>query len=137
MRAILLAPSSVTDSLTALLEDSRVARVDADRIRMAEEAPSDPSYTDQWALAQIGWDAARETFTAAGSAVVAVLDTGVETSHPDLDGSIVAGASILEGSTWSNDPNGHGTAMAGIIAARTDNAEGIAGVGYPASRSCP
>ena len=130
MRAILLAPSAVTDSLATLRDDARVLRVDTDRIRIAEETPSDPSYGDQWALPQIGWDAARDTYAAAGSAVVAILDTGVDASHPDLDGSIVSGASILEDSTWSSDPNGHGTAMAGIVAAETDNAEGIAGVGY-------
>ena len=57
----------------------------------------------------------------AGTAVVAVLDTGVDTSHPDLAGKTTAA---------STDPNGHGTAMAGIIAAGVDNGTGIAGVAY-------
>ena len=62
---------------------------------------------------------------------------GVDASHPDLDDAIVAGASILEGSTWSADPNGHGTAMAGIVAAETNNGEGIAGVGYAGVKVMP
>ena len=62
--------------------------------------------------------------------IVAVLDTGVDASHPDLDGNIVGGASFVAGSAWDTDPNGHGTAMAGIVAAETDNGTDIAGVGY-------
>src|SRR4029077_5909168 len=65
-----------------------------------------------------------------GSAVVAVLDTGVDVSHPDLDSHIVGGASFVDGSAWNTDPNGHGTAMAGIVAGETGNGIGIAGVGY-------
>ncbi len=44
--------------------------------------------------------------------------------HPDLDGQLVAGTSILDGSAGTTDPNGHGTWMAGIIAAATDNGQG-------------
>ncbi len=66
----------------------------------------------------------------AGTSVVAILDTGVDAGHPDLDGVVVPGASFVDGSTWSNDPNGHGTAMAGIVAAETGNGLGVAGVGY-------
>ena len=65
-----------------------------------------------------------------GTAVVALLDTGVDASHPDLAGQLVAGTSILDGSDGTSDPNGHGTWMAGIIAAATDNGTGIAGIGY-------
>jgi subtilisin family serine protease len=137
MRTILLDPATDAASVAALREDPRVARVDADRLRVAEEAPSDPSYDAQWALPQIGWDVARETYAAPGDAVVAVLDTGVDASHPDLDDAIVTGASILDGSTWSVDPNGHGTAMAGIVAAETDNGQGIAGVGYAGVKVMP
>ena len=61
---------------------------------------------------------------------MAILDTGVDASHPDLEGQVLAGTSFLPGSAWSDDPNGHGTAMAGIVAAETDNGAGIAGVGY-------
>src|SRR6185436_9827520 len=52
-------------------------------------------------------------------------------SHPDLTGNVVPGTSVLEpGSNGTSDPSGHGTAMAGIVAASTDNGEGVAGVGY-------
>jgi subtilisin family serine protease len=125
---------TVADSLRAL---ASVTNVNLDRTRVAEAAPDDPAYADQWALPKIGWDTARDTVTPAGSAVVAVLDTGVDGSHGDLAGQLVAGTSVLEGGDPLVDPNGHGTAMAGIVAADTNNGRGIAGVGYRASRSCP
>ena len=111
--------------------------MDLDRVREAEAAPSDPSYPDQWSLPKIGWDSVFGTVDPAGSAVVALLDTGVDASHPDLAGQLVAGRSMLDSSAGTTDPNGHGTAMAGIIAARTDNAEGIAGIGYAGVKVMP
>src|SRR5205823_3100477 len=59
-----------------------------------------------------------------------VLDTGIDATHPDLSANVVPGTSVLDGSNGETDPNGHGTWMAGIVAAGTDNGIGIAGVGY-------
>ena len=91
--------SSDADSLRAL---PSVTNVNLDRERVAEGTPDDPSYADQWALPKIGWDTAREAVTPAGSSVVAVLDTGVDGTHADLAGQLVAGTSVLEG----GDPPG-------------------------------
>ena len=66
-----------------------------------------------------------------GSATVAVLDTGVDAGHPDLASNVLPGTSMLDpGSNGTSDPNGHGTEMAGIVAASTDNGVGMAGIGY-------
>lgn len=61
---------------------------------------------------------------------VAILDTGVDATHPDLTGVVTAGYSVIDGSNGLTDENGHGTWLAGIVAARTDNQQGIAGIGY-------
>jgi subtilisin family serine protease len=61
---------------------------------------------------------------------IAVLDTGVDATHPDLSAAIGMGTSILDGSNGWTDPNGHGTWLAGIAAATADNSNGIAGVAY-------
>jgi hypothetical protein len=122
------AVSASSDAVAALRADARVASVEADRSRGAEADPSDSLYPDQWALRRIGWDQVFGT-SIGGSAIVAILDTGVDGSQPELAGKLVAGTSLL-GTSATIDPNGHGTAMAGIIAAGTDNASGIAGVGY-------
>src|SRR5436190_9337625 len=129
MHSILLPASSATAAVGTLRADPSVVRVDSDRVREAEATPNDTSYGDQWSLPKIGWDSVFGSVTPTGSAVVAVLDTGVDASHPDLAGQLVAGTSELDGSAGTTDPNGHGTAVAGIIGARTDNALGIAGIG--------
>src|SRR3954451_11076239 len=119
-------PGDTVDAAVAeYSSDTRVQSVDRDRTRDAEAAPSDPAYGSQWALPQIGWDQVYGTTSAQGIATVAVLDTGVQSSD------------VPTGPGWSAfggdatvDPNGHGTWVASIAAATTDNGQGIAGVGF-------
>lgn len=61
---------------------------------------------------------------------VAVIDTGIDLGHPDLTNNVVAAKSFVGGS--ADDPIGHGTFVAGLIAAEVDNAEGVAGMAFPA-----
>ncbi|HYH92956.1 MAG TPA: S8 family serine peptidase, partial [Candidatus Saccharimonadales bacterium] len=124
------AVSASDAAVDALRADERVDAVELDRSRAVESTPDDAAYPDQWALPIIGWDQVYGTVDPSGSAIVAVLDTGVDASHPDLDDNIVSGASFVAGSSWSSDANGHGTAMAGIVAAETGNGTGVAGVGF-------
>ena len=69
--------------------------------------------------------------------VVAVIDSGVDGRHPDLAGQVLAGKDFVHGAKngWS-DLDGHGTAAAGIIAARRGNGRGIVGVA-PSARILP
>src|SRR5438445_8686238 len=112
--------------------DPRVVSVEENRTRVWEAVPADPLYGYQWALPKIAWDQVFGNVTPTGTAKVALLDTGVDALHPDLAGKVVPGTSILDGSNGMTDPSGHGTWLAGIIAAQTDNVpvEGIAGVAY-------
>jgi len=110
--------------------DPQVLRVELDKTRKAEGTPTDLNYGAQWALPKIGYEAVFGAITPTGSAKVALLDTGIDATHPDLDGNIIPGNSILDGSNGLTDPNGHGTGLAGIIAALTNNGSGIAGVAY-------
>ena len=59
---------------------------------------------------------------------VAVIDTGVETGHPDLLGQIGLTATFVEGGEQTFDQDHHGTAVAGVIAARADNGIGTFGI---------
>ncbi len=61
---------------------------------------------------------------------VAVIDSGIDGGHPDLAGKVVGSKSFITGSALK-DVVGHGTAVAGEIAAHVDNAKGIAGAGVP------
>jgi subtilisin family serine protease len=62
---------------------------------------------------------------------VAVIDSGIDVNHPELESQIADGASFVP-SSWQNDTNGHGTFVAGQIAASMNNAQGIAGLAFHA-----
>ena len=121
----------------ALLHDPAVAQVELSYFRHALTVPDDPlwaskqsSYLSPLRLDR-AWDAGR------GSGVtVAVVDTGVELDHPDLAGRLTGGYDVLNPGAPPLDDNGHGTMVAGIIAARTDNGVGVVGVA-PDARVMP
>jgi subtilisin family serine protease len=96
----------------------------------APPVPNDPLAARQWYLGRDHaldvFDAAQQLFTAK----VAVIDSGIELSHPELKGRIVAARSFVGGSVA--DTQGHGTFVAGEIAATADNGIGIAGIAPPA-----
>ena len=116
--------------LAALSRQPSVERADAAILLAKAGTPNDPAYAQQWALPKIGWDQAYGTVAVNGSAKIAVLDTGVDATHPDLAGRLAAGQTFIPDGNPHNDPNGHGTALAGIVAANVNNAAGIAGVAY-------
>ncbi len=80
-----------------------------------------------WQLANPGFPDAWSLGTGSESTIVAVLDTGVDRSHEDL-GTFAPGYDFVNGSNRPTDDNGHGTAVAGIIAAQGGNGKGTAGV---------
>ena len=93
--------------------------------------PSDPIYNDPtkvYAPQQIGAEAAWDTTTGSPSVIVGVLDSGIAWSHPEFSGRIVPGKNFITGVEDATTPNatqddqGHGTHVAGIIAAAIDNA---------------
>jgi hypothetical protein len=126
-----------TSVVADLRAEPAVSRVELDRVRATEAGPSDRLYRRQWSLPHIRWDDVYRSVDPSGSAVVAVLDTGVDAAHPDLAGQLVEGTSLVAGADETDDPNGHGTAMAGIVAAATDNGIGIAGIGFDGVRVMP
>jgi subtilisin family serine protease len=122
------APDAV--GLSAVPGVAWVERIRASRRLMF--TPSDPLAIRQWYLSRIhAFDAWSQLPNLAGVRV-AVLDSGIDSGHPDLQNRIADGKSFVA-SSWENDTNGHGTFVAGQIAAATNNAQGIAGVGFPAT----
>jgi serine protease len=92
----------------------------------AQSDVDDPLRPEQYALDLVGAPNAWLTSTGEG-VVIAVLDTGVDLEHPDLQGRLLAGRDLVDGDDEPDDDDGHGTHVAGIAAAATNNGEGIAG----------
>ena len=92
--------------------------------------PNDPSYVNQWYLPQISAPQAWAITTGTASIVVAVIDSGADGTHPDLAGKLAPGWNFLTNNANTSDAVGHGTAVAGIIGAASNNNGGIAGVSW-------
>jgi subtilisin family serine protease len=95
--------------------------------------PDDPLFADQWGLVAVGAPQAWALGADGHGVVIAVVDTGVDATHPDLIGKVLPGDNLVDPGTPPADANGHGTAIAGIAAATADNGVGIAGVAPDAS----
>jgi len=112
------------------------------RLLQREERPNDPRYGEQWGLEMINMPRAWVIQKGRAGIVVAVLDSGVDMNHPDLRDRLLPG---IDTADQDNDPNppgtdfasGHGTLVAGIIGASTNNAIGIAGVAWEGVRILP
>ncbi len=143
MRSVVTAEPGRTAAVAAALRaDPRVLAVVPDaRLSLldwpADGSPSDTLFAEQGDLGQIDVPGAWTTTIGDPSVVVAVLDSGVDLTHPDLDGvPVVAPRNVVWNSGDVTDDVGHGTLVAGTIVAETDNALGIAGVA-PASTLMP
>jgi len=112
--------------------------------------PQDPRFAEQWGLLRIEVVEAWQVVTDTAAVVIAVVDSGIDTSHPDLTANLwtnpgeIAGNGVDDDNNgyvddvrgWNfvsytgnvEDDNGHGSLVAGIAAARSNNAMGIAGV---------
>ena len=88
------------------------------------QRPNDPLWSSSWSLAKTNAAAAWSLTTGGPETVVAVLDTGIDLAHPDLQGSFVQGYDVVNRDDDPNDDHGHGTMVAGVVAARANNGLG-------------
>ncbi|MBN1699940.1 MAG: peptidase S8 [Spirochaetales bacterium] len=106
---------------------------------LCEYVPDDPYYsTCQYSPQITGCEEAWEAVQSPGGGIiVAVLDTGINGEHEELEGRVIAGRNVLTGEDipegTNSDDNGHGSHVAGIIGAKGDNGKGIAGVAWDCS----
>ena len=149
----LLALDEAAAARAALAAQPGVARVEYDYVLQASLRPNDTRYAEQWAMtdadaglrAEAAWDLSTGT-----GVIIGVLDTGLA-RHTDLDANVVPGYDFITSVTTAGDGNGrdadasdpgdfangrnsswHGTHVAGIAAARGNNAAGIAGLAFSA-----
>jgi len=135
-------PAADLPSLLAELQgDAEIEYAEPDYQARAFLVPNDTYFGSQWGLDNRGQSGgetgadidAPETWglaTGADSIIVAVLDSGIELTHQDLAGALVAGYDMVNNDDVPMDDDGHGTHVAGIIAAAANNGAGVAGVAH-------
>ncbi len=140
-RLVIQVPEGQGDAiLEQLKKDNLIEVAEPDYLNQAFLVPNDPDYNQQWGLSNTGqtikgeagslhadinvepaWDV-----TLGNGILIAVLDTGIDSNQPELSAKIT-GKKDFSGS-GIDDGFGHGTHIAGIIAAATNNSVGTAGV---------
>ena len=137
------------DAMASLEGLADVEYAEPNFIRAPFRVPNDKYYkTHQWNLRAVNLEKAWDRTTGNASVVVAVIDTGVLWKHPDLQGRLLPGYDFVsdvskagDKNGWDNDPRDegtdskfssafHGTHVTGVIAARANNTEGMAGVDW-------
>jgi thermitase len=94
--------------------------------------PNDPYLYRQWAHNVIHSKAAWDITAGSASTIIAIIDTGIDETHPDLSGKIVYPYDFVDDDSNPHDTNGHGTHVAGIAAAWGNNSTGAAGLDWTA-----
>ncbi len=127
-----------------LRSSPEVAWAEPNYVRKGLLLPSDPYYALQWNLDLLNFDRAWDLSTGSQDVIVAVIDSGIVSTHPDLAAKLVAGYDFISSATNAGDGDGpdadpedtgvasppfHGTHVAGIIGAAFDNGIGISGTG--------
>jgi hypothetical protein len=90
---------------------------------------NDQYFPNEWHLTKIGAPTAWSAATGSG-VIIAILDSGVDSTHPDLIPNLVPGWNFSDNNSNTSDVSGHGTAVAGIASAMGNNAVGVAGVSF-------
>jgi thermitase len=135
--------ADVEAAVASYAKEDVVEAAEPDYIARTMLTPNDPSFGQQYGMTRIQAPSAWNVTTGSSSVKVAVLDCGIYESgssqqngypgHPDINGKVVNRRDFTGSSTGSDDFCDHGTHVAGIAAAKTNNSVGVAGVGFNVS----
>jgi subtilisin family serine protease len=122
-------PDRRAEALASFDASSEVASASRELLAEAFDlVPDDSDWPEQEGLRVVGFPKAWDVTQGSKRVVVAVVDTGVDARQADLHGALVPGYDFVNSDADPADDQGHGTAVAGIIAARANNRVGGAGV---------
>jgi thermitase len=124
--------SSNSTRLSTYRSFGEVAFIEPDYIANAVETPDDSRFGSQWGMIAIKAPEAWNVSHGSSSVRIAILDTGIDAEHVDLASKVII-VKNFSSSYTTDDLQGHGTHVAGIASAETNNAIGVAGVAYDAS----
>jgi thermitase len=116
--------------IQAYQNDSRVRYAEPDYLMHPADTPNDPYVPNQYALRVMQAPGAWSVTHGLASVKIAILDCGIYEAHPDITGKVVARKDFTGSPFGTDDQCNHGTMVAGIASANTNNGAGVAGVGY-------
>jgi thermitase len=121
---------NVEDAIKEYENDANVEYAEPNYTYHATWTPNDTYFSNgvQWAPQKVSAQSAWDITKGSSTVKVAIVDTGVDYNHPDLAGKVVKGYDFVDDDSDPMDLNNHGTHCAGIAAAVTNNAKGIAGM---------
>lgn len=114
-----------------LRRDPQIKSAEIDKLIAPDQVGNDVYYASAWHLPNIQAPSAWDTSLGAG-VTIAILDSGVDGTHPDLQGKLVPGWNFFDRNANTSDVYGHGTKVAGSAAAASNNATGVTGVAWDA-----
>ncbi|MEF8874087.1 MAG: NosD domain-containing protein [Candidatus Thermoplasmatota archaeon] len=129
----------VKSAVDHLSERDVVVEAEPNYLWDVKKTPDDPGYDSLWAMPKIDAPGAWDLTTGSGEVIVAVIDTGIDSSHPDLKENMWTGDeggygyNALNDSYYPKDDHGHGTHVAGTIGAVGDNELGTVGMNWNVS----
>jgi subtilisin family serine protease len=125
--------ASETAQARAFGQQGHVEFAELDGIVRPAMVPNDPRYPTSWHLPKVGCPEAWDTTVGSANIVIAILDSGVEGTHPDLADKLVPGWNFYDNNADTSDFYGHGTGVAGVASASGNNAAGVASVAWGCS----
>jgi len=117
-------PGTEETVMQELRSNPSVRDVELDHYAFPAATPNDPDFSSEWHLAKIQAPAAWG-ITTGSTMPIAVLDSGVDTTHPDLTGRLLPGWNFVTNNSTVTDTIGHGTAVIGVVGAVTNNGLGV------------
>ena len=115
----------------AFAAQPEVAFAELDRLFPPDDiTPNDYYYPYEWHLTKISAPQAWTVTTGSSDVIIAIIDTGVDSTHPDLSGKMVSGWNFFDNNSNTSDVYGHGTAVAGAAAAISNNGMGVASLAW-------
>ena len=130
VRIVSVAPARSDAVLAALRHNPNIEFAEHDFVHEPDALPNDTYYSLEWHLPKIAAPAAWNSSVGSGSVIIAILDSGVDGSHPDLSSQLVPGWNLYDGNSNTSDVTGHGTGVAGNAAAASSNGVGVASVAW-------